>query len=250
MEFARELSPTKRNIIRIYSKVFDPVGVISLIFVVLKLMFQMICLERYGWDEVIPDSETSILSRWIKELQSVGQISERRFYFVDWNGYDYDETAILAGFGDASKLAYCAVVYIVKKAAAGRRNRVNLATSKTRVAPIKMISTPRFELLTALIVARLIITVQLALKSVMEISKTVCFSDSMTVLYWLKGENSLKQFCDNRVKELLYPLEAKDMCSKKPKELNVKQNTAEPVMHRKTKREAALTENLLRKLRS
>ena len=36
----------------------------------------------------------------------------------------------------------------------------------------------------------------------MEISKTVCFSDSMTVLYWLKGENSLKQFCDNRVKEI------------------------------------------------
>ena len=39
VEFARELSPTKRNIIRIYSKVFDPVGVISPIFVVLKLMF-------------------------------------------------------------------------------------------------------------------------------------------------------------------------------------------------------------------
>ena len=50
--------------------------------------------------------------------------------------------------------------------------------------------------------ARLITTVQQALKSVMEISKTVCFSDSMTVLYWLKGENSLKQFCDNRVKEI------------------------------------------------
>ena len=45
-------------------------------------------------------------------------------------------------------------------------------------------------------------TVQQALKSVMEISKTVCFSDSMTVLYWLKGENSLKQFCDNSVKEI------------------------------------------------
>ena len=106
VEFGRELSPTKRNIIRIYNKVFDPVGVISPIFVVLKLMFQRICLERYGWDEVIPDSETAILRRWIKELQSVGQISVPRFYFVDWDGYDYDEPAVLAGFGDASKLAY------------------------------------------------------------------------------------------------------------------------------------------------
>ena len=42
--------------------------------------------------------------------------------------------------------------------------------------------------------------------------------------------------------QLLYPLEAK--------ELNVKQNIAEPVMHRKSKIEAALTANLLRKLRS
>ena len=34
MEFARELLPIKRNIICIYSKVFDPVGVISPIFVI------------------------------------------------------------------------------------------------------------------------------------------------------------------------------------------------------------------------
>ena len=50
--------------------------------------------------------------------------------------------------------------------------------------------------------------------------------------------------------QLLYPLEAKELCSKKPKEPNVKQNTAEPVMHRKSKREAALAGNLLRKLHS
>ena len=124
---------------------------------------------------------------------------------TDWDGYDYDESAVLAGFGNASKLAYCAVVYTVKKAGAGGRNRVSLVTSKTRVAPVKEVSTPRLELLAALIVARLITTVQQALKSVMEISKTVCFSDSMTVLYWLKGENSLKQFCDNRVKEVNKP---------------------------------------------
>ena len=50
--------------------------------------------------------------------------------------------------------------------------------------------------------------------------------------------------------QLLYPLEAKELCSKEPKELSVKQNIAEPVTHRKSKREAALTGKLLRKLRS
>ena len=128
----------------------------------------------------------------------MGQTSVPRFYFVDWDGYDYNESAVLAGFGDASKLAYCVVVYTAKNAGAGGRNRVSLVTSKTRVAPVRKI---RLELLAALVVARLITAVQQALKFVIEISKTVCLSDSMTVLYWLKRENCLKQFCDNSVKE-------------------------------------------------
>ena len=53
-----------------------------------------------------------------------------------------------------------------------------------------------------------------------------------------------------RVLQLLYPLEEKELCSKEPKEISVKQNTVEPVMHKKFKREAALTGNLLRKLHS
>ena len=50
--------------------------------------------------------------------------------------------------------------------------------------------------------------------------------------------------------QLLYPLEAKELCAKEPKELNVKHNFVEPVMHNKSKGEVALTENLLRKLHS
>ena len=63
VEFARELSPTTRNIIRIYSKVFDPVGVISPIFVVLKLMFR-----RFVWNDMVG----------MKQFQ----IQRQRFYVV------------------------------------------------------------------------------------------------------------------------------------------------------------------------
>lgn len=50
--------------------------------------------------------------------------------------------------------------------------------------------------------------------------------------------------------QLLFPLEAKELCSKEPKNLKLKQEITEPVMQRKSKREAALTGDLLRKLRS
>ena len=72
----------------------------------------LFCLEQYGEDEVISDLEIAILHHWIKELQSEGQISVPRFHFIDWDGYDYNEPVVLTGFGDASTLAYCAVVYI------------------------------------------------------------------------------------------------------------------------------------------
>ena len=60
----------------------------------------------------------------------------------------------LHGFGDASKRAYCAVVYLVT--IIGSKTCVKLLASKTRVAPIKVLSIPRLELMAARILAQCI----------------------------------------------------------------------------------------------
>ena len=48
----------------------------------------------------------------------------------------------LHGLGDASKKAYCAMVYLVYSAGDGKTH-VTLIASKTRVAPVKVLSIPR-----------------------------------------------------------------------------------------------------------
>ena len=67
----------------------------------------------------------------------------------------------LHGFGDASKRAYCAVVYLVTIVC--DKVYVKLVASKTRVAPIKELSISRLELMAARILAQLMDAVRRAL---------------------------------------------------------------------------------------
>ena len=70
----------------------------------------------------------------------------------------------LHGFLDVSKKAYCAMVYFVYRTDDGQTD-ARLITSKTRVAPLKELSTPRLELMSARILAQLMNTVRNAIQS-------------------------------------------------------------------------------------
>ena len=78
---------------------------------------------------------------------------------------------VIHGFGDASEKAYCAVVYLVLEVS-GDFFPV-LLSSKTRVAPLTRQSIPRLELLSGVILARLVSSVKEALASQITIDKTL-----------------------------------------------------------------------------
>lgn len=59
---------------------------------------------------------------------------------------------------------------------------MHFVASKTRVSPLKKQTVPQLELLSALLLSRLMDTVIAALKSDMAISARVCFADSNVVL--------------------------------------------------------------------
>ena len=76
-------------------------------------------------------------------------------------------------------------------------------TSKTRVALIKAETIPRLELMSALILARLMSTVLIALGSEVHNLRCIYWVDRKTVLCWIENKGEWKQFVRHRVNEIL-----------------------------------------------
>ena len=101
-------------------------------------------------------------------------------------------------FSDASKLAYAAVVYVRTCYENGLID-VKLVASKSRVAPLKTQTIPRLELLGALILARLVDSLK---RAGLDCTNVTFWTDSVTVLCWIKNVGNWKQYVQHRVNEI------------------------------------------------
>ena len=205
-KLAIEMEPTRRNIVGIASRFYDPLGILSPITVRFKLMFQDLCVKELNWDDQLSGEQ---LVKW-KELVS-GFHQERPILIPRWYSMGLTETSAsysLHGFSDASQRAYAAVVYL--RVATSSGCVVRLVSSKTRVSPAKEHTIPRLELLAALLLARLLSCVESALMEEVPLEPPICYTDSKVALYWIKGvSREWKQFIENRVAEIrrLVPVE-------------------------------------------
>ncbi len=198
-DLAQELEPTKRHVVSIASKFYDPIGFVSPITICFKMAFQELCEEKIDWDEPLSGS---LLTRWrsmVARMQEARPIMLPRFYL---HGVaSVPESYSLQGFCDASTRAYAAVVYLLVETPTSRH--VRFVAAKTRVAPTKPQTIPRLELLSALLLARLITTISKALEPEITLNQPTCFSDSEVSLYWIKGvAKEWKQFVQRRVEEI------------------------------------------------
>ena len=62
------VEPTKRNLLSLFSSLFDPLGLISSVVVSMKILFQDVCKDKLGWDELFSDDMKRRLDKWIKDL--------------------------------------------------------------------------------------------------------------------------------------------------------------------------------------
>ena len=118
--------------------------------------------------------------------------------------YKVDEDPLsltLYGFCDASTQAYAAVVYLASRTNSGVT--VQFVVSKTRVAPLQSQTIPRLELLSALLLSKLVTSVIDSLKSTLRSTEVRCYTDSQVALYWIQGTSKeWKPFMGNRVNEI------------------------------------------------
>ena len=199
VEKAQEIRPTKRSLLSLLASMFDPLGIISPVIVCIKMLFQELCRDNLGWDDKLESKREKKWREWIADLSKVGEISVSRCIY---HGLKQEVLGCyLHGFGDASNRAYCAVVYFVCRTHDGVYTR--LLTSRSRVAPLKALTIPRLELMSARILAQLMDTVKKALEAQVSLTGTRYWLDSKTAICWIQNRGEWKQFVRHRVNEIL-----------------------------------------------
>ena len=194
---ASMLEPTKRSVLKVIGKFFDPQGVLSPFILRGKLLFQDLCFKKGSWDDVLPDEQKRQWLRWICELETTESLKFPRQYF---GKYKATEPLELHIFTDSSQSAYAAVSYIKL---VDSTDPPTLVLAKSRVAPLKKLSIPRLELLGALLGARIAANLKVCFGNYNVVSIN-CWCDSQNVLYWLyQPHKDWKLFVANKINEIL-----------------------------------------------
>ena len=196
---ANQSEPTKRHVISVIGRFYDPIGLISPVIIRFKMLFQELCYSKLEWDQSLSGE---LLSKWkslINDLNDSLPIRIPRSYLTELEGTV--ESFHLVGFCDASTGAYAAVVYLLIKT--DTAHAVRLVSSKTRVSPTQGQTIPRLELLGALLLARSIVSVTGSLGAEIKLDAPICYTDSKVALYWILGsDRSWKPFVQNRATEI------------------------------------------------
>ena len=172
-------------------------GLISPVVLMMKVLFQETCKAELDWVMPVPLELSTRWEVWRENVSSCQEITIPRCVIPE--NKELIQSIELHGFGDSSKYAYGAVVYL--RVVSENKVHTNIIASKSRVAPLTEQTIPRLELLSALVLARLIHSVQFSY--VIKITSVYCWLDSMIALSWIKGTSKeFKQFVQNRVVEI------------------------------------------------
>ncbi|XP_028407170.1 uncharacterized protein LOC114529555 [Dendronephthya gigantea] len=144
---------TKRSVIGISSKLFDPLGFLSPFTIRAKILYQKLWIRGASWDDSLDEEIKNEWQKWKEELEHLNLIRISRSFLIDL-GLEIVSVQ-LHGFSDASPSAYGAVIYLRLQDSTGNV-QVQLLFAKTRVAPTKRITLPRLELMAAYLLSKMI----------------------------------------------------------------------------------------------
>ena len=184
---------TKRSVLSLSSKLFDPLGFTEPVNVKAKIMMQELWKANIAWDEDLPTNYKESWAKWLNELQNMTQLYVPRQYIKETiNGLQ------LHVFCDSSQLAYGTVAYLRCTTTYG--TRCAFLMSKSKVAPVKQQTLPRLELLGTLLGAKLSHYLSKTVLQKLQPFKTILWSDSKIALSWISTDKTLRQpFIRHRV---------------------------------------------------
>ena len=187
---------TKRKIMSAAHRVFDPLGIVSPVTICPKVLIRELWEIKIEWEEPVPEHIQTQFCKWMKELKYLENIQIPR-WLIGMTEDIHNVKISIHTFTDASDVAYAAAVFL--RIERKYEVKVQLIQSKARIVPVKKITTPRLELLGATVGARLFSSVIKSFDCNYEI---YFWTDSSTVIAWLKHSDSWGTFVSNRVQEI------------------------------------------------
>ena len=195
--FTGKQIPTKREFLSIIMSIFDPLGFLTPFTIHSRILMQKVWSSGINWDHKLLENEFFKWKQWLGNLTQVQKCRIPRCYQFESSRVTSIELHI---FCDASKEANAAVGYWRFSFKDGTFH-IAIIMAKSRVAPVKPISTPRLELQAALLAVRLAKTI--ASEHNLSFTKRIFWSDSSTVLHWIKKDpHCFKSFVMNRLGEI------------------------------------------------
>ncbi|MEE4247410.1 MAG: DUF1759 domain-containing protein [Kangiellaceae bacterium] len=186
-----ETPQTKRTLLQLLSRVYDPLGLLAPVLTWPKAAFQALCVAKTRWDDPLPQQ---LEQKWLKHIRGLQATAFEVSRRVSTRAVDLQ----LHGFCDASAKSYAACVYL-RAQREDSSVTSQLIIARSRVTPLTVHSIPRLELLGALILARLLASVKPLYPTM---SKIVCWTDSADVIFWIREPKPWKTFVNNRVVEI------------------------------------------------
>ena len=199
LQYASNLPPTKRSVLKLSAKIFDSIGILAPFTISMKCLFQRLCIDKLDWDTELSGKSLSIWSSLLRDIHAIKSIHTPRCYYTHSVPVLNHE---IHGFSDASEKAYGAVIVYLRTEYEDGTVEVNLVSAKTRVAPLKRQTIPRLELLGANVLARLVNTLMKSLSSQIDVSEVFLWTDSYTTLCWIKNHKTWKTYVQRRVSEI------------------------------------------------
>ena len=188
---------TKRVVLRTIAKIYDPLGIVSPVVLIAKIIFRELCDRKISWDQPLPSDLEKRWQVWLKNLPSERKVP-RAIPRAIPSKRENITSIELHGFSDASGQGCSAVIYAVVKQE--RNTKQGILVSKSQLAK-RDLTIPRLKLFSCHMVAHLLANTIKALEQ-FEIAGKYAWTDSSVCLYWIQGDGAYKQFVTNRVRKI------------------------------------------------
>lgn len=189
--------PTKRSVLSIIAKIYDPCGFLSPCIMQAKCFMQLLWTTGLSWDEPLPPELADKWHSFVTDVQHIVHVSIPRAFLLSLSC-----AVELHGFSDASESGYSAVLYFRCQLSTGDVI-IRPIMAKTRVAPLKRVTLPRLELCGAHLLAKLTTHCQSIFNETITPQTTFLWCDSTVVLTWLRTPPyRLKTYVSNRVSQI------------------------------------------------